>query len=209
MLIFIKFLKLKVPNYFWITAGLHISEGVQILQYLLWSVGLILHSIWTPWESIYFRGGPNTSVLFWSTRTGVQILRSIWTGGNHFGGVHFLWQAYTTSRNIVVHFQCSWDCVDTNYPGAPPTSVGATWSISSFSDASTRRMVVLPALSRPSKSIRSSRVGCFRRLLSSDNKPWRNKVAGNHTPLFEGLLCMQIIILAVTTPCSHRYTDLW
>ena len=40
--------------------------------------------------SAYFRGGPTTSVLFWSTRTGgVQILRSIWTGGNHFGGVHF------------------------------------------------------------------------------------------------------------------------
>jgi len=34
MLRFIKFLKLKVPNYFWITAGLHISEGFQIL----WSV---------------------------------------------------------------------------------------------------------------------------------------------------------------------------
>ena len=64
----LRFIMLKVPNYFWITAGPHISEGVQNFNTYLEMFGLgtlIYQSIWTPWWSKYYSevhgpGGPNT-----------------------------------------------------------------------------------------------------------------------------------------------------
>lgn len=51
------------------------------------------------------------------------------------------------------------------------TWVGVVFLISSCSEARTRSTVVLPALSRPRISIRSSRLGCFRNLRSSERRP--------------------------------------
>ena len=70
MLRFIKFLKLKVPNYFWIAAGPHISEGVRILQHLLWVFGL---------------GGPNTSKYL--DPLGVHLFQR---GSKYYSEVHRL-----------------------------------------------------------------------------------------------------------------------
>jgi len=71
MLRFIKFLKLKVPNYFWITAGLH----------------------------NYFRGGPNTSVQFWSTRTGGSKYFEVFGPGGTILGGPFI---------VTEHFPATW-----------------------------------------------------------------------------------------------------
>ena len=87
----------------------------------------------------------------------------------------------------------------TTHPHYPRTSVGAIWSISSFSEASTFRIVVLPALSRPSRRIRSSRLGCFRSFLSSDSKPWEK--TSNHAPSVDKMLQWYVsqIVLSIYT----------
>lgn len=52
------------------------------------------------------------------------------------------------------------------------TMVVEVLSMSSFSPASCLRRVVLPALSRPRRSILSSLVGCLRNFLSRLRRPW-------------------------------------
>jgi len=104
MLRFVKFLKLKVPNYFWMIAGPHISEGVQILQYLLrsvWAGGPNTSKYLDPLGvHLFQRGSKYFSTIPKYTDWGVPILRSIWTGGNHLGGSIF----FVTGQ----HAYCSW-----------------------------------------------------------------------------------------------------
>jgi len=87
MLRFIKFLKLKVPNYFWITAGPHISEGIKYFNAYFEVFGL--------GGSKYF------STILKYTDRGSKHFKVFGPGEPFWGGPFFLVTGYVTVDNEI------------------------------------------------------------------------------------------------------------